>query len=587
MESAVNIDISTAKPLDELDQLCRSALPLRYFQRVLGWHLTPLQQLQRLLYYLQRADGYEKQGKWVTADFFFTRAYAVLARGAARRPALEAWLRTQELATTPEDIVRHIAGQWGLQRHLGFIRHLEGNAGQAGQRRLADHLQHALQLARRYWPDDVDLQFDLQRRLVEAAEAREDFSGMARLAQQGKALGHDPFYFEQQWTKAIYREAIDSLKGIPPENTTSRLASGIEQLERQYHRSPDELPTQYMLADLYMRLCIAHSHAHQLSDALVAFEKSAAFNPHQPQLEDVRQKLHDGIYQLQKQVELLREELSWGGRQLTAEGHRMIRQADRGFQPSNNFIESDARAEIIANNEAAEFKDFWLQVNRGKHRDIDELPGRARSLNDALTVLLAHPDLEPANFHRYWAEARQPYAELDIVDPEDVYYFVRAIRFEAGTLDTSVPESGYKTDTFSRGDIAPLPGSPDPTSSELPFDYWLFSRRDALAKALVLTGLVLCLYAYGREWNERHKAAVRDEAFFSLVLSGESLPFTEVERQARRFLRNPSGDGVDSRQKLIEQVYANRFLTWSASPEAGEAEQVERHLKVLKNLIVH
>lgn len=169
--------------------------------------------------------------------------------------------------------------------------------------------------------------------------------------------------------------AMDRLPEARP-GRIGLIAAAINEVEALRAARPGMAVLYQLLGLLHQLQCIQMANVNMLADALVACEKARRYWPALESIEATRRTLHAKMSELQKFIDSLQWQTGYGnGQTLNADGLRLKADAERGFMPVQNFINSDACSAIVAARDAALQREL---IDAGKEEAPPAIDDRLR-----------------------------------------------------------------------------------------------------------------------------------------------------------------------------------------------------------------
>jgi hypothetical protein len=257
---------------------------------------------------------------------------------------------------------------------------------------------------------------------------------------------------------------------------------------------------------------------------------------------------------LQEQMAGVRRQLaSQPNTQLNDQGHKLVRNAERGLRDVNE-AEGSALAKSLADDfQRAYDREIWEVV--GLAAPYDQWEARAQALREALLPLFANRPDGPAEVETAWATCAAGNPLLQDCDGPTVCNFLRQRLF-----DQAAPPSDAASAVNAPEPVPPVRTRPPRRSLE-PAGLWLFSPQNAWVKAQALLALVALVVASGMQLSESRDRRTRDAAYQSLLAAVVAHDDLGVVRAAEAFF-SVRPHAADGREAEARRVYDEAFAHW-------------------------
>jgi hypothetical protein len=563
------------------------------FARVAAVRLSPVRRLGRLLLVHRLALDAEVRQMPRRADFFWReairqlealwrddRAWSAVIASHAIQPAAAGTAMTADRLQTA--LLRELFAD----THWAFYQTHHGADADPDNRGFV-HLDYLLQLVTRTSALDA-------ARMDALAHAMRGFAGTClqhrrgQRAEQAAAVLIERFgdgeEHQNLLATAICRRAIDELKHGDDEAAAKHNAEAMKAVAKRLETLRDRFGTNALLFDLlagiHFRRAVALANSGQLADALVAIHKALAFDPALDGAGEARNKLIQMMNELRQQAQTIEAKVAaTPNATLNQTGRQMVREAARGFEPLNAFIDSAEAARIVADWRIVQGRAIWRALGLSPAQASKE---QLSAFYAALTSTLQRADGDLANVESAWDAAIQQHPEAAAVDRGTVLGWLRS-RIDGRPGDQAAERT--------KDDAAPWPceieqfvlaGLPGGRDGE-PVAEWLFSSEARWVKTACAAAMVaLCVVTVSFERESGHRN-VRDTAFARLQEARTAGDYVRMMDAAETFL----GSGVtvaDARESEVKAAYSEALVRWAT--EDTPSDQAERRAARYRTLVL-
>jgi hypothetical protein len=373
--------------------------------------------------------------------------------------------------------------------------------------------------------------------------------------------------------------ATSSLRNSDIESTNlsdaETLRRGIERIEELRRTYPNHPACFQSLAVLHHLRAVKLVNGNRLSQALLAVEKSLAFQPGEEVAEKTRRQLVEMMHGLQRQMRAVEAELaSRANATLNAEGQRLRDEARLGFQQADSYRASIEAGEIARALAVAQARTFWQKA--GLPVPASGWDKSAFALGKAIEQIVSNPPKRASRLLEVWQRRAAAEPALAEVDPEPVLAFLRRHLFE------------------EEEEAAPVFPEPSPLAVRSrerrrggePFLEWLFSRQNLWIKAQAAVAVVLLLVAGVLTIRDAYNRQVRDSAWSGLQEASRDQDDLGIIRASEEFFSTsppPGGDAL--RQDQARSLYSTALVRWfvrlPGEPDGEALRHVERYRSFL------
>jgi hypothetical protein len=558
------------------------------WERLIPGRLSAPHTFGMLMRNLKRAFEAELRLMWGRADFYWSEVDRIFA-SLRNRP--EAWEQTiPDAHEAGARMQRRFAREILFDTHAGFFQSLSTGERADSKARADFHLRCMVDLLPVAGPEEEDrksLIAVIELRARALTEAKE----WPRAIQLSELLLKcDPgnVEFEDLLIYATHSQVLARVEEMKDAKAVKALESGIQALEGLRSRFPTHLSVFEALGCEYFLLAIRYANSQQLSPALEAIVKAAAFDSDQGGLKETTEKLTSMMTQLQTRVAEIMKQIRYRpNARLTADGARMKADADRGSEPARAWKEKSG-PQITALAREAYVCTIWRRA--GLKPEGEAWAKKAESLVRAIVTVLNAGAQMPTEVAIEWGRAAGSYPELANVDHPSVRRWLTQ-RILPNAATDAKPAGALNCPRI------PLPVETKGSGEEDLAD-WFFSPQGTALKVLAAAALVLmtagifltarnALLLHGRDaaWAKMEAASAADrdletidaaEDYFSYAApqgeeAGRSNAAADLYSQAlvRWFAANAARADSDARARVTrfrERVMDRGYLE---PPQAG------------------
>ena len=543
--------------------------PMSIWGRLGGWGLDPLGRVGRVLHLHKLALAAELAGAAGRADFFWSEQHRSLAKllGDA-----SVWRQLDEFAVPgasqagggPSETIRdrlfhEVFADTDRALFNGCLQDgaIPGPASRAYVH--ADRLQRLFALRNAPGDRKRALLGPVLEKVLRGSAAARDWDRAARAANDLLTLSPDTVERQDELVLTLLSRAYGELPESSSEASAPfaarTLATRIGELEDVRARHPRNVEVFRALGSLYLTRAVQLANARDVAAALVDMEKAAVYDPHQAQLDALRDRLAEIMRGMQDQSEQIRAELaSKQGMALSADGTQLLRQAEAGFGQRDRFRGSAEAAEIATRRHVALAHRVWRDVGLPGPGDDEVGPV---ALLGAFDEILRDPPAESPGVAARWSAVAERNPAVAGVDRERVCAYLRWRLFD------EAPQRGAPEQQRSADDAPALESATAPSGNDgEPFGYWLFSRKNPYVKAQAAVAVVVVVVALAFQLVEGLRTATRDAAYAELVDSDTAGIHAAALRAAELFLTAPPLLLSDGRAPDVKDRYAKALARW-------------------------
>jgi hypothetical protein len=442
------------------------------------------------------------------------------------------------------------------------------------------------------------------RRLYQEAKEQLATAGLGRgsaLSLAETMLRMQPFALEplEDLIRYHVEDAVEDLavganKEEASRGEAERIGRHIQVLEQLRKSHSHAFSTYEALAVLYHVQAVKLANGDRPTEALVAVARALAFKPDWEQARHSEQQIEQLLKKYQEQISQLQRETGSDFRRFTMLAvlqpamHAIISDVARGVRARDEFRSSGEPARILKQMKKARARHFWLRVGLPiPDVDWDE---SARVFDEATDELLSSKPEGPTELLLRWSQIVQdrPDSQLDEIDVSKLLAFLYKLdpsplppieepveepapEIEPGEYRVSeadilaqlppATEPGPEANPESRTvgpvpKLAPQDSSTVRQTGAVPFEFWLFSRRDSGAKAMLTLALLLLLFVGVLALRERIVLAQRNRAFTDLQAAADSLDEKAGRDALDRFRDTRALTRRDRRLSAVENIAA-------------------------------
>ena len=362
------------------------------------------------------------------------------------------------------------------------------------------------------------------------------------------------------------------------------LQQGIGRLEEFRRQYLHNLSAFEALGHLHHARAVKLANAHRASEALVEAQRALDYAPTLEGAETTREEIDKLLKNLIERVKELRRDIARHlGAQLNDDGRRLCAEADKGYKPLNDYVESGRSQETAQALVAAKNRDIWQRVG------LPPPPDRFDERCEALVWRAFGGSADPAGGRgrgrvrlgfgrrsRRRAPHDRPRAGRPVPDDlpprkhrrgSDVHRWR-----SSSTVGTSGPPAVLEARTVGK------------RGAGEPFEFWLLSRRDIGIKALAVAAVVLltvgAVMAARRARNDRG----RDDAFGRVVQSQRDRDYLGIIRGSETFLDHSPLRGRDPREGRVRELYDEAMVRWFIGRGSADDPEVREHIERFRRL---
>lgn len=385
-----------ALPAENSPFLQLATTRLSPLKMALGTGLTPIGQLTRLMMFHKKAFLAELAGEWKRADFYFDKCHQLLKEVSGEEDAWGQFKQKFRLDGDIGQLKQQTISEIFIETHLAFFRSSEKdeNLPEAERQRSFYHLECAYLLAVHFQDliqDEIVL--DIYAQLFRRLYGRGEKNRVLKLIQQGKSGKRFNAFLTASERDIVFTSALEELTPKDANKNVDILKKAASHINLMHPELPDDLEWYNQLGLLYVRLAVQQANAGNLSDALLSVEKAGVYNPDLPGLPQLKIQLNDMMANLQAQMARVKRQLSYN-QHLTGEGQRLMNEANRGFKPVEQFLNSEQPQDILSARKRATFNTSHSFLQREKpvtilfSSSMPALPVKATGKQKADTPLI-------------------------------------------------------------------------------------------------------------------------------------------------------------------------------------------------------
>jgi hypothetical protein len=557
-------------------------------QRLTGWQLDRLGRLARLLHLHKLGLEAELAGRWRRADYFWTSVQEELA---ALADEADLWQEVVEtfanrprvmVLNDPQELRQRLVNEVFLDLHCAFYNgYLQAEPELTWAHRAFVHVDYVLGLLEvAPMPGD-----DLQTVLVPALETWIELCEKAQQWDRARELcstllGHLPDVVEyQDWlarldlasTLARVKQAKSSRASI---KNAAVLQKGIERLDQMRRDYPYSLAVFEALSHLYHQRAISLANGKQLSEAILSAQKAVAYNPTLKQARETRDHLMQLMLQLQAQMKQVQANLAQRPRaRLTAEGSRLLAEAERGFGPAKSFMERDAVKTTKAFY-AAQGRRLWRDL--GLPESSKRWDERSRTLLVAMSQILSEAPGSPDEVASAWKRIAAENEDLDDLDAAPICDYLTRRIFEDEQMPVQKPPGPVAMTAQQPPVMTGI--SPKRRWDAEPLALWLFSVKDMRIKVQAVAAVILVLLV---GWLAIHDVSVRmarNAAYTRIVEAARDQEALGIIEGVEAYFGNQPLFGSDGRDEQVRALYTEAFVRWFAELSGEPDPDSETHI---------
>ena len=530
----------------------------------------------RLLFYHRMAMQEELAGQTDRADFFWRESYHELRALWKKNEVWEELSRT--LSTEPgviemgdpAEMRRRLVDETLIDAHCAFYngRTRQTESLTPDDRAFA-HFGYLTELI-----EGLNLRGDDLRNVIgPPAELRLKFYSEARdwdraIETAQLLIKHfpDAVGYQNKLAGLYFSSALDGMDGDSSasraKHDIDKLLKGVARLQTLRAADPYNLTVYEMLGHLHHALAVKRAIADQLSDALLAAQKAVTFFPASTAFSETRGQLIESMKNLQEQMREVRARIAGQyNARLSAEGLRLQQEAERGFGPMNEYIESADAQETYSNFFIANARRLWQTI--GLSVPADDWDDLSLRLLGAINQVFADPPATEAEVGSRWRTLAQPDDRLAALDAVAICAFLQKRLFSPNDQNDQTESEPPAYAQPADPPILTVNSRPGRKRAE-PFGYWLFSRQDSGLKATA-AGAVVALCLAGALWlRDASYGRVRDNAFQQIIASRERSQYLGVIDGAEAFLAHSPLGGADGREIKVIGYYNEAIARWAA-----------------------
>ena len=281
----------------------------------------------------------------------------------------------------------------------------------------------------------------------------------------------------------LFERGIARLSKVETESTYQQNAKSLEQpiedLEKFCLEYPDFGISFEFVAHLKHIQAVNLANAGQPSGALLANEQAIAYWP----LEEAERDRKSLSELMQKTIaaaqEILHKVAITPNAHLTSDGLRLKNQAAAGFEPANQFAQSERAKQISQQAYSARVRSIWRRI--GLHPPADRWDERADKLINAIIRVQELSGNAPDRIEPCWLDVAKGDQDLSGVPSSSIRQFL--VNGEVATQPKDSPAAQVP--------VLPVSLGAEKRGGE-PFKFWLFSRQDLLLKRRQQRAIVSC-----------------------------------------------------------------------------------------------
>jgi hypothetical protein len=317
------------------------------------------------------------------------------------------------------------------------------------------------------------------------------------------------------------------------------------------------------------------------SQALGAVATAKAYRPDWPEAQEAERQIEKALHSQKAQVT---EALGGVGSLSRALSFRstlppalrdLLRDTEEGTGPRDAFRRSAEADRIRRELRRAKARNFWLRAGLAiPQADWDE---KAVALDEVTDALLARKPSTGAEWLQYWKEALRKRRNdcLADVDPLQVLSFFLTKDEAADAAEDEYPADDPEPEEAAGDEpdappdapppAVPVLAVPAPTTGRVlpavPFEFWFWSRRDAMTKAAAVAAVLLLTLAGALAWRDGRARAERDAAFASLRDAAARLDVEAGRAAVARYRAAKPRAWTDTRDAVVVRI-EREFAEW-------------------------
>jgi hypothetical protein len=558
-------------------------------QRLRNRELDGPGKISRLLFHHRMAMQYELEGQTQRADFFWRELQEsirpVYERSETWKAITETLADQEPLAilAEPSELRQRLVAEVLIDTHCAFYN---GRAKKPEELVLEDrafgHFRYVASLL-----DLTGADFETRRALIVppaelllelSKEAKQWASAMQAGALLLKHFPDDARY-QDEMAGVCFLSAVDKLSSGTDEwqsrSDAGKLREGINGLEKLLSAYPYNSTIYQMLGHLHHLRAVKLANSGDLSEALVSAQKAMTLHPSE-ETEQTGQKLVTMMKDLQEQVRKLEWQVaSQPNSRLSAEGKRMKKQARRGLQPMNEYVQSAEAKRTSEYLYVARARSVWQSI--GLSEPDTDWNERALVLLEGLSQVISKAPADNDEVSTIWRDVSSQDERLAGLDADVVCAFLgrRLFDFSAEPQDADAPARSF-----------PSPADPPILETKAasgkqagePFAYWLLSRHNLRLKFQAAVALVLLLTSGALTLRETLAHRSRDAAYRQIVVALNDQRHLNAIEAAESFFANRPLLGEDGREKRVLNYYDEALLRWLVQQDNNNDESVIAHL---------
>jgi hypothetical protein len=400
------------------------------------------------------------------------------------------------------------------------------------------------------WPDAITSASELLRRYPQEKGAVELKAGL--LFERGIAR------LSKVETESTYRQNAKSLE------------QPIEDLEKFCAEYPDFGVSYEFVAHLKHIQAVNLANAGQPSDALLANEQAIAYWPLEEAERD-RDKLSELMHKtIAAAQEMLHRVAITPNAHLTSDGLRLKNQAQAGFEPANQFVQSERAKQISQQAYSARIRSIWRRV--GLHPPADRWDEHADKLIKGMVRVQELSGNVPERIEGCWLEVAKDDQDLNALPSSLIRQFL--VNGEVATR----PESS----TAGEAPMLPVSSGAKKRGNE-PFKFWVFSRQDLFLKAQAVAAVVVVVLALSLSVHYQLQVNAREASWVQAkhaLLAGDDLGI--IQDCEAFFAASPPAS--DPRVSEAREVYEAALVRWFAKMPASLDSDSLGHVQRYKQI---
>jgi hypothetical protein len=538
----------------------------------------------RALFMHRNAFELELGGYYQRADFFWQELYAELTtlfeNEAAWLALGQSFASEQprlEVLGDPKKLRASFIEELLIDTHAAFFN---GYAKQAEQLTLESrawkHLGYVMQLLEwSEWTSEdkfrlIKTAAEAEIRLLEEARRWKEVADRCQLLIRYCPNSID--YEELLWNANV-SQRIDYHLNYQKRDRVNSIEAAIADFKQLRTNYPLSLPIYEKLGNLHYELAVSLAEGGYISSALPAAQKAVTFNPseHGAALMVELTNLMNRLQQQAAELKSIPELRNIPGGPFLGDEVRI------GFRPLEQYRNSDEAKQTAEAVRVARAITLWRRI--GLSKPSDRWQERACKLLAAVESLTEKFSSTPNELTQRWRKiARQ---DQDLAEVEhDVCSFLEArIMKRAPTrVEGKDNPSAYLLEPASESQSQ---------QTDLPFYFWLFSRRDLRLKVQAAAALILLVGVGVVFVNDSWARSVRSASYQSILQGADEGNYLQVIEGAESFLSHPLIATNDAREKEVIEHYNKALVLWVAR-QPGEinpevAARIERYQQLVGN----